>query len=380
MTSLVAFMCLGASGLAAACGSDSPSAPEEVVNQHGLDFTAFDSVMTADLAANGLAGATAVIVQRDSGMVYLKGYGSYDRNRVFLLASASKILSVGVAMRLADQHLLDIDAPIGTYVGGAWSVDKSSLTLAELFSNSSGMVGLMDDPFYLPYLCQYRPAGTLADCARKIYHANDADRIVPPDTRFRYGGGQWQLAGGVAEFAGGKPWSQLVRETYVDPCGTKTLGYTNQFTGGGARNYPAWFTGDPATLNHTDNPNIEGGAYIDAEDYGKILLMHLRGGVCGDTRVLSDSAVARMQRDRIGEVYGGSTNVPTLQGYGLGWWVDRSHAGVVADIGLYGATAWLDVPRGYGVMILLEANSTIGGELLLRTKPVLDAIFDAAHF
>ena len=52
MTSLVAFMCLGASGLAAACGSDSPSAPEEVVNQHGLDFTAFDSVMTADLAAN----------------------------------------------------------------------------------------------------------------------------------------------------------------------------------------------------------------------------------------------------------------------------------------------------------------------------------------
>ena len=85
-------------------------------------------------------------------------------------------------------------------------------------------------------------------------------------------------------------------------------------------------------------------------------------------------------RSQSRNVYGGSTNVPTLQGYGLGWWVDRSHAGVVADIGLYGATAWLDVPRGYGVMILLEANSTIGGELLLRTKPVLDAIFDAAHF
>ena len=48
--------------------------------------------------------------------------------------------------------------------------------------------------------------------------------------------------------------------------------------------------------------------------------------------------------------------------------------GVVADPGAYGAIPWIDVPRKYAVMILLEATSTDGGELLQKAKPTLDAI------
>src|SRR5262249_50513851 len=124
MTALIRSTCLVVAAVTVSCSSSSPSAPVDV-NQHGLDFTAFDSAMNAGLAAHGLAGASVVIVQKDSGMVYLKGYGAYDRNRVYLLASASKILSVGVAMRLADQQVLSIDAPIGTYVSSTWGDDKS---------------------------------------------------------------------------------------------------------------------------------------------------------------------------------------------------------------------------------------------------------------
>jgi CubicO group peptidase (beta-lactamase class C family) len=375
---LAVIMCFALVAMDAACSSASPTEPVEVVNPSGLDFTAFDSTMNATLAAQGLAGATVVIVQKDSGIVHLAGYGAYDKDRLFLLASASKIVSVGVIMRLADQHVLDIDAPVGTYVGSQWGDDKASLTLAEMLSNSSGLVGLTDDPLYRPYLCQYRHVGTLAACSQQIYQAHDSADIVPPDTQFRYGGGQWQLAGGIAEVASGKSWAQLVRETYVDPCGTTSLGYTNQFSGG-THGYPSSFTGDPSTIVKTDNPSVEGGGYIKAVDYGKILLMHLRGGLCGTTRVLSDSAVTRMQQDRIGQVYGGVTDKSLLQGYGMGWWIDRSHQGVVADIGLYGATAWLDTHRGYGAMILIEGNSTFGSQLWLKTKPILDSMFDAAH-
>lgn len=368
-------------GITSACSSVSPSepvAPVVPVNASGLDFTAFDSTMNASIAASGLAGATVVVVQKDSGIVHLAGYGAFDKDRSFLLASASKILSVGVLMRLADQHVIDIDAPVGTYVGSAWGSEKASLTIAQMLSNSSGLVGLVDNPIYPPYICQYRHVGTLASCAQQIYQAPDSGQVVPPDTQFRYGGGQWQLAGGIAEMASGKSWAELIRETYVEPCGTTTLGYTNQFSGV-SRGYPSSFNGDAANAISTDNPSIEGGGYITAADYGKILLMHLRGGLCGSNRVLSDSSVVRMQQDRIGQVYGGVTNKAALQGYGLGWWVDRAHPGVVADIGLYGATAWLDANRGYGVMILMEGNSAIGGNLWLATKPMLDAMFDAAH-
>jgi CubicO group peptidase (beta-lactamase class C family) len=367
-------------GAAAGCSSTTPSEPIAVtpVNPSGLDFTAFDSTVNAAVKANGLAGATAVIVQKDSGVVHIAGYGAFDKDRAFLLASASKILSVGVLMRLADQHMVDINAPIGKYVGSTWGQDKASITVAQMLSNSSGLVGLTDDPLYLPYLCQYRHEGTLNECAEKIYQAADSDQIVPPDTKFRYGGGQWQLAGGIAEAVSGKSWAQLIHETYIEPCGITTLGYTNEFSAA-TRGYPASFNGDTANAVHTDNPSIEGGGYITAADYGKILLMHLRGGMCGTNRVLEDSSVVRMQQDRIGQVYGGVTNKGPLQGYGMGWWIDRAHPGVVADIGLYGATAWLDTTRGYGVMILIEGNSTIGGNLWLTTKPMLDATFDAAH-
>jgi len=52
---------------------------------------------------------------------------------------------------------------------------------------------------------------------------------------------------------------------------------------------------------------------------------------------------------------------------------------VVADAGAYGAMPWLDVERGYGIMILLESDPENGAYARLETKPILDAIFDAAR-
>lgn len=367
------------SGAVASRAGDAAPAPD-------LDFSAWDAAVEAFLADNDLSGASAVVVHRDYGIVHLQGYGDFDPDRIYLIASSSKIVSVGILMRLTDQGLLDIDAPISDFVD--WSSDKGDLTVAELVSNSSGLPSLTDNPTYGPYLCQYVDTGTLTDCAHTIFTADDAADRIPPDTEFHYGGGPWQLAGGIAEVVSGKTWDELVQEAYVEPCGAGTLGYTNQFAraaaegGNGvasALSYPGFFQGDPANAPETDNPSIEGGAYVDAEDYGKILLMHLREGRCGDARVLEAESVARMQQDRIQKAYNGTTSNANLQGYGLGWWVDRDNEGVVADPGAYGAIPWLDVARGYGAFVLLEANAGFGGNLFVETKPLLDAVFDDAQ-
>lgn len=356
-------------------GLGSADAPVE----YDLSFTLFDEAVEQFIAENQLRGASAVVVHEDLGEVHRRGYGELSEDRVYLVASASKILSVGVILRLSDQGLVDLDAPVSSYLS-AWGTHKTDLTLAQMLSNSTGMVGLLDDPYYLPYLCQYTTiSGSLSDCARSIYTASDDAGRVPPDTTFRYGGGQWQMAGGVAEVVSGKTWAELVQETYAAPCGTEVLAYTNQFQnaalstlGGGATDYPRSFDGDISKLAATDNPSIEGGAYLTVQDYGRILMMHLRGGRCGERRVLSEQAVARMQRDRIGQVYGGETG-KSFEGYGLGWWVDRDEPGVVLDPGAYGAAAYLDLPRGYGAFIAVEAGSP--EDLYYATKPTLDAVF-----
>ncbi len=350
-------------------GGDSGEQPGE--------FDAFDDIVAGFVEDEGLEGASAVVVDRESGELHVQGYGAFDAERLYLIASSSKILSVGVLMRMADEGLVDIDEPIGTYVDEAFGEGKPELTLAQLLSNSSGLISLTDDPLYAPYLCQYLTAGTLSECAQAIYIADDAADRVEPDTAFHYGGGQWQLAGGVAEVVSGQTWAELVDETYVQPCETPTLGYANQFQQAGLT-YPADFEGDVANLAATDNPSVEGGAYVSVSDYGKLLHMHLRGGLCGEARVLSEEAVDRMQVDRILEVYEGSTGNPSpLEGYGLGWWVDRANPGVFVDPGAYGAITWLDAPRGYAAFIALEATSELGAVLLEQAKPALDEVFDA---
>lgn len=327
----------------------------------GYDFGQVDSLVEAFLDERRLNGAGLVVVDRDDGVVHEQYWGEFGPDRVSLIASSSKMLTAGVLLHLADQGLLDVDTPIAEYVG--WAADHNpEITVAQLVSSSSGLVGLLPDPTFTPYLCQYLPVGNLEDCAEQIFTTPDDDAdIAPPGTEFRYGGAQWQVAGGVAEAVSGRSWAELIDDIYVRPCGVESLGYANhfgQFQSGFA--YPAQFDGDPSVLTPTDNPNMEGGAYVIARDYAALLLMHLRDGQCGDVQVLSEAALERMHADEIGRTFGGSTSLGG--GYGFGWWVDRE-TGRIDDPGAYGAFPWLDVDAGFGAYLVLEDSSNTGGEL-----------------
>jgi len=354
------------------CGTDDkkPAAAPE------LDFSAFDQAVEQLLIDESLEGATAIIVHREWGVMHEMGYGAFGTDRVSLVASSGKVASVGVLMRLQDQGLLDIDEPIGDYLTDWTGVGKTDRTVAQMVSNSAGMLGLLDNPTYTPYVCQYVNSGTLTDCAKSIYGDSDIDDLFPPDTEFHYGGGQWQLAGGIAEAVSGKTWAELIEETYVTPCGMTHTAFNNHYLTS-AFTYPTAIMGDPTRLPPTDNPSIEGGMYTTVGDYGQFLLMQLRGGMCDDTRVLSESAVETMQADRIGEVYDGTTgNNPAFPGYGLGWWVSRDEPGVVQDAGAYGAVAWLDNNREYGAILILEATAVVGSSFVSGASPLVNAVFD----
>jgi hypothetical protein len=350
------------------------------VSDKKFDFAAVGTQLDKSVAADGLEGAGLVVVDRNKGIVYEHYNGNVDAQRISLIASASKSLTAGVLMRLDDQGVLDVDAPVAEVVD--WGSAHPDVTPAQLMSNSSGLYGLTDGPPYMPYICQYVSTGSLQDCAKTIFTTTeDDDVIIEPDTQFRYGGGQWQVAGAVAEAASGKSWDQLVKETYTEPCKLGTFAYNNHFTQmigpGGPFSYPPQFQGDPATLKPTENPNMEGGLYTTPRDYAQLLLMQLRGGVCGETRVLSKKAVQRMQTDRIDRAYKGTTGDDRLAGYGLGWWVDRDQEGFVEDAGAYGAVPWIDNERGYAAYLVVERKYTDGGKVAEAVRPLVEQAVDA---
>ena len=372
----VAIACLAA--LLAGCSDGEGASPTTVTTEPtAADFTEIDGIVDDYVVDEELEGATLVVVDREDGIVHEHYAGDFGPDRVSLIASSSKMITAGVLMRLDDLGLLDVDAPVAEVV--EWGAGNPQVTPVQLVSNSSGLVGLTDEPAYAPYLCQYLTTGTMQDCAKQIFTtAEDDDRVVAPDTEFRYGGGQWQVAGAVAEIASGKTWAELIDETYAQPCGVTSLAYNNHFAqtqvldGGSPFGYPAKFDADPTTLVATENPNMEGGAYIDPLDYAALLLMHLRGGRCGDTQVLSTEAVERMHTDRLASTYDGDTGVEDKAGYGLGWWVTTEDPSVIEDGGAFGSVPWLDLSDGYGVYLLVEDQARTGARLAERIRPLID--------
>ena len=343
---------------ATATVSASPSTSGSTTASRAYDFRDVSGLMDGFVAERGLAGAGLIVVEHDDGIVHEEYWGEFDAERTSLIASASKMISAGVLLRLDDGGFLDIDAPVADVV--EWGSGNPAITPAQLLSNSSGLVGIFPDPVYLPYICQYLPEGSLQDCAASIYTTIDDDAdVIAPDTSFRYGGGQWQVAGAVAEVASGRSWAELIDETYVQPCGLDpgSLGYSNYISQmGNGIDYPTEFNGDPSTLVATSNPNVEAGAYATPRVFAELLLMYLRGGKCGDgQQVLSEKAIDRMVADRVGAVYDGSAG-PGL-GYGMGWWIHRQD-GFVYSLGAYGAVPTLDLDEGFGYYLVLEANDS----------------------
>jgi CubicO group peptidase (beta-lactamase class C family) len=335
--------------------TESPTTPPAT---RATTLAELDPLVTSFLERARLNGAGLVIVDRDDGVVYEEYWGELGPDRVSLIASSGKMIAAGVLLHLDDAGLLDIDAPIAAVLPAANA--HPDITAAQLVSNSSGLVGLDPDPAYPPYICQYTPDRILRDCVDDILTTpeDDAD-VVPPDTQFRYGGAQWQVAGGVAEAASGRSWEQLLEDVYRTPCEVESLGFNSHFLQLGAEGYPRAFNGDPTTLATTQNPNIEAGAYITAADYAQILLMHLREGRCGTNQVLSPAALDRMHLDRTESTYEADTS------YGMGWWID-SETGIITDPGLYGSMAWLDLADGYGAYLALEADDGGDGEALAK--------------
>jgi CubicO group peptidase (beta-lactamase class C family) len=385
---LVLILATGAVALGACAGESadtaSPTTPDgglatsstttepTVDRSDAYDFSAVSPIVDAFVEERGLTGAGLIVVHRDDGMIYEDYWGEFDEDRISLVASSSKMVTAGVLLHLQDQGLLDIDAPVADVA--PWGSAHPEITPAQLVSNSSGLVGLVSGAESLPYLCQYSPVGTLQACAETIFTTpGDDEHVVAPDTEFRYGGGQWQVAGAVAEIASGKPWHQLIEEIYVEPCDLDVLEYNNHFLqfSSPAFQYPDAFAGDPSQLEPTQNPNMEGGLYVKPGDYAKLLLMHLRDGRCGDTQVLSPEALATMHADRIGPAYDGDAGGAGV-GYGMGWWVDRA-SGIIRDPGAYGAVPWLDLEDGYGAYLVVEERSDVGMALATQLTDVIDA-------
>ena len=372
---LVCILALGAA-LFGGC-SETPSSGDNwepldyESNPHSVkyDFSAVDTAAESFVASSsGIPGLTLAVVRKDEGQIYEKGYGEFERDRIILVASAGKVLAAGVIVALVDDGLLELDRPVAEYLD--WGDHHPGVTIENLLSMMSGIRGWPAPN----HPCVHDPTTTVQECGRTVFQ--DESESVPPGDEYRYSGSAWQLAGAVAEVVSGKSWATLADEKLVQPCGLPNTGFlsTNSQLA-----YPAAFDGDPANWPTSDNPEIGGGAHITVNDYSKVLLMHLYGGLCGEERVLSPEMVQHMQKALTpdGVTFPVWTFPPAVS-YGLGWFRSEDDPELLVDFGAWGAKAVLHLEEGWAAILLLENNFVTGNIMFMELVPLIrEAILEA---
>ena len=305
----------------------------------------------------------------------MRGYGvtnvdypqPVNGDTLFRVGSTTKTFTGTTGMRLVEQGLLDLNAPVRTYLPSLRLADESvaaRVTVRQILNHSAGWLGEYFSDF-----------GRGADAiARYVAGMADLPQLTPPGEVFAYNNAALVLAGHVIERIAGQPYEDVVRTHVLDPLGLDhTAFFSDEIVGYNvaASHHiedeqpvvapPLWRV--PRTLNPT------GGLISSARDQLRYARFHLGDGRAADgTPVLSPAALRAMRTD-LGP---GSTLGIEIDGVGVTWWQHRTAEGV--PVFQHGGdwpgqhSGFFFVPdRGFALTVLTNCTSgpALIGELFM---------------
>ncbi len=255
--------------------------------------------LEAALAANKVNGAVLGIMQGDDVTVFVAGTANKQADidvtadTLFQIGSITKAWTATLVMMLVDDGLLDLDAPVVTYLPAFKVADPdvtARVTLRDLLSHRSGIGGdhILDTGRGDDNLERY--VETCADLGQ------DHDL----GATMSYCNSGYSVAGRVIEVVTGKTWDTVVRERLIAPLG---LTHTNTLPEEAImfRAAVGHIDGEPAPMWVL--PRSAGPAGLinsTAKDLLAFARMHLDEGRAPDgTQLLSVSSVKQMQEAQI---------------------------------------------------------------------------------
>lgn len=341
-----------------------------------LDARHWQQRLSALAAKHKVPGATLGVLRLGEDPVYAHhgilnvrtGIETTD-DAVFQIGSMGKVWTTTAIMRLVDQGVLELDAPVVSYVPEFSSSDAEitqTVTLRHLLNHTSGIDGDV-----------FTDTGRGDDTLEKYVALLDGvAQNHPLGATMSYCNSGFSLAGRVIEKVTGTTWDQAMRDLVFTPLGlthSSTLpeeaimfraasGHT-VIGEDGPELAPAWMLprsmGPAGLINST------------VSDVLAFARMHLSGGVAADgTRVLSEAAVARMQQHEV------DMPDPYSLGdaWGVGWilfdWDGRRLYG--HDGNTIGQASFLRILPDEGIAVTLLTN---GGNTHDLYVELFDEIF-----
>jgi CubicO group peptidase (beta-lactamase class C family) len=317
---------------------------QPVVSQYNL--SALDDYFQRNQKA--LGGKFAVLVYRDGKVVYQKIMGEFNAKTQVPIATAGNWLTAALVMTFVDQGKLSLDDPVSKYLPVFENYMKNYVTIRHCLTHTTG---IENETGKVGRLLSRKKFASLEE---EVNALAGKEISTNPGEEFHYGNMGLNIAGRVLEVISKRSFDRLIQERLLRPLKMRATNFVNE--DGGAINPSA-------------------GAKASANDYINFLSMLLNKGMFEGKQILSETAIAEMQKPQFAGLPMKYSPKETegLQ-YGLGQWIsDTDGKTTFTSPSFSGTWPFIDKCRNYACIILVQNPlKEDKKETYLQVKEIID--------
>ena len=321
------------------------------------------------VAEDGMPGVSvAVLVDGQvvggaAGVVNLRTGVEVTTDSVFMIQSITKVWTATLVMQLVDEDLVELDAPVRTYLPGFRTADADAgarITVRHLLTHTGGFEG------------DIWAATTAGDDALERF-VDDLVAVAPQHARpgelYSYCSAGYGVLGRLVEVLRTTTYARELRRHLAGPLGLEeiafsadealafrtAIGHVRTSPRAALRPLEVWGVLPPS------NPAAGNQLAMSARALIAFARMHLADGVAPDgTRLLSEAGARAMRERQVDH----PAAIGGRAGQGLGWMLAK-RPGVVEHGGdAPGVAAVLRTAPGHGVAVAMLTNSGEPGPLV----------------
>jgi CubicO group peptidase (beta-lactamase class C family) len=177
------------------------------------------------LAAAG-AFSGSVMLTHNGETLYEAAYGLANRETdtpndietLFNMASMGKMFTAVAVMQLVEQGLVDVNAPISTYLDNV-PADKAGITVHQLLTHTSGLAEM----FMSPLFAEYRERTDTVSGYFPLFM--DTPLQAEPGTQHQYSNSNFIVLGAIIEAVSGQDYFEYLQEHIFEVAGMTRTGY-----------------------------------------------------------------------------------------------------------------------------------------------------------
>lgn len=198
------------------------STPSRIA-QNSTMTAEFDAYLQAHYETGRFMG-TAIVAQPDE-TVFVNSYGMANlehqvpnaRSTKFRIGSITKQFTAAAILQLQDQGLLDVQAPVATYLPDYPNGER--ITIHHLLTHTAGIPNLTSFPDYLEWMKQ---PTTLEELIARF---QDLPLEFEPGAEYRYSNSGYTLLTQIIERVSGQSYADYLQTQLFTPLGLENTGY-----------------------------------------------------------------------------------------------------------------------------------------------------------